>query len=170
MNQVEQAASDARFYYLALLGALAVPDMCGALESQDGLATGAKYQGWVDTHVAPLHTQPWAGNQPFLSGEDCYMFRCSFLHQGRTQHPRSGYSRILFIEPGAPSPFRGHMNILNDALHIDIYSFCIEMVGAARSWLAGVVGTEPYESNFAAFVHRYPTGLAPYIVGIPVIS
>ena len=62
------------------------------------------------------------------------------------------------------------MNILNDALNIDVREFCIEIVSAARLWLEQVRGTEPYETNCVSFVHRYPNGIAPYIIGLPVIS
>jgi hypothetical protein len=167
LDQVEAGANTARLYYLALAGALVIPDICGALESADGSTNGAIYTAWFDTHVAPLHV--WGGRPPMLTGEDSYRFRCSFLHQGRTQHPKSGYSRIVFVEPGATTNVF-HMNILNDALNIDVREFCLEMVGAARKWVASVAGTQPYESNLAAFVRRYPNGLAPYIVGAPVIS
>jgi hypothetical protein len=162
LDQVEAAAIDGRFYYLALAGALMVPDICGGLEAPDGEADGPLYTGWFNTYVAPLQGG-------FLTGEDCYRFRCSFLHQGRTQHPKSGYSRILFIEPGA-SVNVFHMNIMNDALNIDVRTFCLEMVRAARTWLATVEGTEPYETNLSSFVRRYPTGLSPYFGGLPVIS
>ncbi|MGA2036505.1 MAG: hypothetical protein ABSH04_02855 [Acidimicrobiales bacterium] len=168
LDQVEAAANDSRFYYLALAGSLVIPDICGALESKDGGATGDRYKTWFDTHVAPRNVSYFT-RKPYLTGEDCYRFRCSFLHQGRTQHPKSGYTRILFIEPG-PNPIIGHMNIVNDALNIDVRLFCTEMVDSARQWLTGVVGTEPYETNLNAFVRRYPNGLAPYIGGMPVIS
>jgi hypothetical protein len=169
LDQVEAAASDSRFYYLALSGALVIPDICSALESNNGQASGLRYKGWFDTHVAPLHVNVWT-HQPFLNGESCYRFRCSFLHQGSTRQASRGYTRILFIEPGVQSPVHAHMNILNDALNIDVRDFCLEMVGSARRWLAGVIGTEPYETNINAFVRRYPSGLSPYIAGVSVIS
>ncbi|MGH9012507.1 MAG: hypothetical protein ACRDZ1_00975 [Acidimicrobiia bacterium] len=162
LDQVEAAANDGRLYYIALLGALTVPDICGALEAKDGQATGDRFKAWYDAHVAP--------QQKFLTGEDCYRFRCSFLHQGSTQHPKSGYSRILFVEPGAASNVVLHMNVMMDALNIDARLFCLEVVDAARHWLTGVVGTEPYETNLNAFVRRYPDGLPPYIGGVSVIS
>ena len=165
LDQVEAGAGVAKLYYLALAGALVVPDMCGALESTDGQASSSKYKTWFDNHVAPLHN---SGGVPILTGEDCYYFRCSLLHQGRSQHSRSGYSRIIFLEPGTSNVF--HMNILNDALNIDVREFCIEIVSAARLWLEQVRGTEPYETNCVSFVHRYPNGIAPYIIGLPVIS
>jgi len=159
-------AANSRMYFLALAGALMIPDICGALESADGEATGSRYTVWFDRHVAPLHA--YAG-PPVLDGRTCYQFRCSLLHQGTTQHPRSSYSRILFVEPGATTNVL-HMNVVNDALNIDVHSFCIEMVQAALTWRQSVAGTEPYETNLVKFVTRYPNGLPPYIGGVPVIS
>lgn len=40
-------------YYLALYASLTLPDICGAMESDDGQATGNKYIAWFDKHVAP---------------------------------------------------------------------------------------------------------------------
>jgi hypothetical protein len=162
LAQVEAGAKADNLYYLALAGALVIPDMCGALESQNGEAKGSHYKSWFDRHIAPMHG--------ILTGEDCYRFRCSFLHQGRTQHPTGTYSRIVFVEPGAPFGAVFHMNVMNDALNIDVQHFCAEMVMGARNWLGQVRGTEPYESNLNKFVRRYPNGFAPYFIGVPVIS
>lgn len=104
-----------------------------------------------------------------LSGQDCYRFRCSFLHQGTTQHSQSRYARILFVEPGTTTNVF-HMNVINDALNIDVRLFCLDIVKGARRWVEQVTGTEPYETNLNASVRRYAKGLPPYIVGIPVIS
>lgn len=150
-----------------LAGALVIPDICGALESPNGETSGSIYMAWFDSHVAPIYSH--GGRPPMLTGDNCYRFRCSFLHQGRTQHPRGGYNRILFVEPGASTNVF-HMNVLGDALNIDVRLFCLEMVAAARNWLSTVSATLPYETNLSAFVRRYPTGLSPYIVGVPVIS
>lgn len=172
LDQIEIAANDDRLYYLALSGALAIPDMCGALESKDGIATGAHYKTWFDSHVAPRHVGHW-DNKPFLTGQDCYNFRCSFLHQGRLQHTKGGYDRLFFLEPGT-SGMTMHMNAFhmggNSVLNIDVRQFCLEVVDSARTWLNGVVGTEPYQQNLTSFVTRYPNGFAPYVGGIPVIT
>ena len=74
-------------YYVALFSALALPDICAALESNDGQASKDKFIAWFDAHVTPRYNG-------FLDGETCYNFRCSMLHQGSTQHPRGRYSRI----------------------------------------------------------------------------
>jgi len=174
LDQVEVAAKEGRLYYLALAGTLAIPDICGALGAANGQATGPRFTAWFDAHVAPLHMAPtsWpppVGGKPFLTGADCYLFRCAFLHQARTQHPNGAYSRILFIEPGT-SGTRIHMSIANDALVIDVEMFCGEVVNAARQWLAAQAGTQPFDTNLAASVQRHPTGLASFVGGVPVIS
>ncbi len=173
LDQVETATDDNRLYYLALAGALAIPDLCGALASKDGKATKEGFAAWFDTNVSPLHLNHWDNKEPFLTGADCYSFRCSFLHQGRLQTTKGGYERIGFLEPGGPVTM--HMNIIylggdRKVLNIDARLFCHEVVDSARTWLATVVGTEPYETNLTSFVTRYPNGLAPFAAGAPVIA
>jgi hypothetical protein len=164
LDQVE-ATGQAGLYYVALLGALAIPDICGAMEAADGTASRARYIAWFDTHVAPRYT---IGSQGTLSGEDAWHFRCSMMHQGRTQHRGSTYSRIMFLEPGTGLVM--HNNVMNDALNLDVSIFCTDMVVAARAWLAQARHTPAYRQNYPLFVQRYPTGLPPYIVGPAVIS
>ncbi|MEO8049751.1 MAG: hypothetical protein ABI833_04980 [Acidobacteriota bacterium] len=44
-DEVEKALS-AGFYHLAIITALGLPDICAALESDDGETSGAKYKAW----------------------------------------------------------------------------------------------------------------------------
>jgi len=164
-QQIDRAAA-ANLYYVALLAALSLPDICGAMESDDGEATRPKYIAWFDRWVAPSYT---VGGAPSLTGEVCYYYRCSALHQGRAAHPRMGYSRVLFVEPGATTNVF-HNNILNDALNIDLRLFVRDLLAGALAWLQQVECSANYQRNYALFMQRYPNGLAPYIVGIPVIA
>ena len=180
LEQIDQSLNS-RFYYLALFAALAIPDIAGALEAQDGRATDGRYKDWYEKWARPrlkeqvnallaqrgLDYDTQVENP--LTGDACYRFRCSLLHQGSTQHPKSPYSRIIFIEPGATTSVI-HYGVMNDALCIDVPSFCREVVAGAKLWLQSVEGTEPYETNKDRFVRRYDNGLSPYIVGVPVIG
>src|SRR5258706_12317035 len=150
LEQIRRA-SDQGLYYVALFAALAIPDICGALESADGESAGAKYAVWFDRHIAPRYGG-------LLSGEDAYLFRCSMLHQGTTQHPKSSFKRFLFVEPGATGSVF-HNNILNDALNIDVRIFVRDVVEAALQWLPTVEDLPQYRANSARFVTRYPVGL-----------
>lgn len=162
MLQQIRNASEARLYYVALFTALALPDICGALESNDGQANKQRFIAWFDAHVAPQYNG-------FLDGETCYNFRCSMLHQGSTQHSKSRYSRILFLEPGS-SGLVMHNNILNDALNIDVQIFCEDLCKAVERWVTTAATQASFQANSARFVGRHPQGLAPYIIGTPVIG
>lgn len=160
--QQVRAASKVGAYYVSLLSALTLPDICAALESEDGKASRAKFITWFDAQVAPSYNG-------FLDGESCYYFRCSMLHQGSTQHPKSKYSRIIFLEPGNRR-MTLHNNIMNDALNIDVNIFCEDICAAVEHWWPAASTQPAFQANVTRFVTRHPNGLAPYIVGIPVIG
>jgi len=104
-----------------------------------------------------------------LDGSTCYRFRCSMLHQGTSQIPKSAFARILFVEPGTTTN-TFHYMVLNDALLIDLGMFCEEIIAGVRLWLAKVEATPLYQANYAMFAARHPGGLPPYITGVPVIG
>lgn len=165
LNQVERAVQ-AKAYYLALFASLTIPDICGAMETDDGAAKKSRYIKWFDKYVAPAYT---ISGKPTFCGTTCYKYRCAMLHQGRAQHEELGFSRILFVEPGATNNVF-HNNILNDALNIDVSIFCRDVVDGAKSWLKEAEMTANFQKNYPHFMQRYPNGLAPYIVGVPVIA
>lgn len=153
---------DVNLYLLSLFSALAIPDICGAMGSENGEANAEKYKAWFDKYIAPKYNN-------FLNGEDCYYFRCSLLHQGSSQHNKSNYKRVLFVEPSAATNIF-HNNIMNDALNIDVRIFCSDLISGAEKWLEENENTDLYKKNYDKFMRRYPNGLPPYIVGVPVIS
>lgn len=161
-----RGAIDGHSYYLALYASLTLPDICSAMESENGQATRIKYISWFDRYVSQHYM---ACGQATLTGEVCYFYRCAVLHQGRGQHPNLGFSRILFVEPGASSN-TFHNNVLNDALNIDVSIFCMDILRGADCWLQTAENSQHYQKNFSQFMQRYPNGLAPHIVGVPVIA
>lgn len=151
---------DAGVYQLALITALCIPDICGALESQDGKASGAKYKSWYDRNMT---------DRTRMNGSECYYFRCAFLHQGTTEHEKSRYEKILFIEPGAMVSIF-HNNVMDGVLNIDVKIFCAEMVAAASNWLISIKDDPIFKSNYSKSFRRYPDGFQNLIVGIPVYA
>lgn len=167
LEQIDAAATSA--YYLALVGALTVPDICGALEAPNGRATEAKYVAWFNRWVGPAYAR---GEKSF-TGIDCYLYRCAMLHQARARPtrerpPRGSFERVLFVEPGHDPEV--HDVIIAGALVIEVPTFVRDVTAAARRWLEEVEGTEPFERNDELAFRRYPYGLEPYIVGAPVIG
>lgn len=180
LEQLESSLESGN-YYISLFTALTLPDIAGAMDSENGLSTGAKYKQWYETWARPrfmdilMETIPEHAKEymtemenPF-DGEACYLYRCSLLHQGRTVHPKSKYARIIFIEPGNTQMMM-HYGTLNDALCIDLASFCKELILGVRMWLKEVEHTEKYQRNYNDFVKRHANGISPYIVGVPVVG
>lgn len=161
LNQIENAL-EYNLYYIALQSTLTLPDICSSLIS----ATPTKRK--VRQEYVDWYTNHFKDNL-YLSAEDCYYFRCANVHQAKTIHANSNYSRILFIEPQT-APITIHNCIINDVLCIDVNKFCKGMISSVRSWINSVKGTEPFETNYKSFIKRYPNGLPPYVVGIPIIS
>ncbi len=145
-------------YYAALFMTIILPSICGALESDDGKDTRAKYIGWYNRYIDDL----------MLKGEDCYALRCSLLHQGRTTLRSSSFSRVLFTYP-QPSGTMIHNNVMGGVLNLDIPLLCERIVRAVERWQTEVENTANYQRNIADTIRQYPNGFA-FIGGLPVIS
>ena len=158
LRQIEHSITSGS-YLLGLYVSLSLPDICGALESDNGKASGAKYKAWFDKWVATKYNKS-------LSGEQCYSYRCGVIHQGRSTHDKLGYSRIIFLEPSPNRTF--HRNTINDAYNIDIGIFCTDIVNSVREWLETVKEDDNFIKNYKYFMKRHEYGIPPYIVGIPV--
>ncbi len=156
-----QLASSAGLHFIALAGALAIPDICGALLADDGTASGARYGKWFDRWVAPRY-------RGTLVGADVYPFRCSMLHQARVATTRGRYRRILFVD-SVRSPISLHNNVMNDALNLDVRQFCADVCECAEAWLQAEESDPVVASNLEASIRVHPAGLLPFISGIPVI-
>lgn len=156
-----QKALDAEAFYPALFVAIALPDICGALESENGLSTGAKYQTWFDQFVANKYN----GNLP---GDIAYILRCSLLHQGTFVHPRQIYTRIIFQEPIGGIVF--HNGIANGTLILNPVEFCNDIIAGIQTWLPIVEMSPNFIANYANMIKRYPNGIPPFLVGCSVIS
>lgn len=160
LKQIENSV-DSGSYLLGLYVALALPDICGALESSNGRATGNRYKAWFNRWVAPKYNGT-------LNGDQCYAYRCGVLHQGRSKHDNLGYSKIIFLEPNPNMTM--HRNIFNDAYNLDLKIFCNDLVGSTREWLESVQENPNFISNYEHFMKRHENGISPYIIGVPVIG
>lgn len=160
LDEIERALS-AGFWYLAIGATLTLPDICAALASANGQSSGQKYCAWYEANIAAQY--------PWLTAEDCYCLRCGVSHQGRLGHPNMQYARVLFTVPNAQRNFF-HNNIMNDALNLDAQTFCRDFIVSVRAWLAANAGDPNVQANLPHLLQYRPQGLAPYMVGMPLIS
>jgi hypothetical protein len=153
LEQIEKSVASG-FYYVALFTALTIPDIAGAVDSKNGEADGNKYAGWFDTYVAPKY-KAW-GNQ-YLTGRECYKYRCVMLHQGRSHDPRVRYTKTIFMVAQQHNiAYCGAFTAENDlTICIDISMFCRNMVNAAYEWLEKIEQTELYKKNSEKFLEMF---------------
>lgn len=127
----------------ALSLSLTMPDICGRLEDPK-ISSGARYISWYRRLVEPKYTAcigPDRQRYIFLSGEDCFALRCSYLHEGAddisTQRIRKALDSFHFITP----PQKGnivHANQVNNKLQLQIDIFAIDIANAVDAWAESV--------------------------------
>ncbi len=89
--------------------ALTLPDICGKLETPDEYSK-ARSVRWLRQWIDPMYTRHiGADNRKhvFLSAEDCYALRCSFLH-GRDFEDRGAKSKESIRRLSFYHPFAGY--------------------------------------------------------------
>lgn len=136
-----------RNWYPSLALALALPDICGFLESPTHTSK-RRYVDWCDLFLVPRYSSeigPDHQSFVFLSGEDCYALRCAFLHQGsdsiEKQSARDVLDKFIFVEP--PPRGRIHCNKIDSKLQLQVDIFCEDICEGAEQWMQQVLATIP---------------------------
>ena len=125
-----QALSVHKCYLSALHLLCAIPDVCGALQSLDGEATGERYRSWCREYLPCDET---------MKPADWYKMRCSVLHQGSSlptdpRGERSQYASISFAIPENSFP-GAHRYVQPSSTGTNI---TLEITGLATEMLAGL--------------------------------
>lgn len=124
---------------------LTMPDICGRLENP-AMKSGARYVSWFEKYLQHKYSALVGASRRhhvFLSGEDCFALRCSYLHEGAddisTQKIRKALDSFHFISP----PKNGnifHMNQANNKLQLQIDIFSSDIADAVDQWADSVKG------------------------------
>jgi hypothetical protein len=186
LHDVREALSHG-LLYIALSQCLAFPDVCGALESVDGKATGARYKAWFDKYVSNKYSAGAAfASYQTLTGDDCYYFRCSLLHQSITTHHASRFERIIFttniqwhnvlVAPGDLDylPIDQKSRSLTGmggkgALLLNLTTFCEDIMQGVEVWAQEKKDEAQVAANYARTIKPYPNGFQPF-QGMMVIT
>jgi hypothetical protein len=158
-SELERALSG-NLFYAAITMALALPDICAALESENGETSGAKYQAWCNAWFLPGYPQ--------LRPIDLWKLRCGILHQGRMGHAHMQYGRVIFSLPTFTQVY--HRNVADDALNLEATIFCNDMIESAKRWYAANDTAPHVVANLPHLLQYRPKGLMPYMVDIPIIA
>jgi len=131
-------------WYSALIIALTLPDIAGKIEYP--IATsGQRYANWFDKYVGHNYKAQIGSDKTehtFLSGNDCYALRCSYLHEGitdiTTQRAREILDDFIFVAPSKGLVI--HCNQMNNKLQLQVDIFCNHIIEGLTKWLADISG------------------------------
>lgn len=161
-------AHDAQLYYVAVAVALSIPDICAALECdpEKVWTTEKKYVAWFDANLAHRFKA--------IDGTNFYRLRCGVLHQGQGRHNKMEYSRVIFQPPAPVTINEAVMTHVGGeegkVLCLNTGEFCNAVIDAARTWYEQNRDNPNVKANMPNLVRYRPEGLAPYIVGLPIIG
>lgn len=129
-------------WYAALITAITLPDIAGKI-TYPITASGKRYADWFNKYVGDKYKSQVGAKlieHTFLSGNDCYALRCSFLHEGisdiRNQTARDVLEDFEFVTP--PKSGRIHCNQSDTKLQLQIDLFCNDMLDGIREWLKDI--------------------------------
>lgn len=158
-------------YFIALFCTLTLPDICAALESEDGETTGQRYRDWYSNNMV---------DQRSLDDKQCYNFRCKMLHQGRSSyhntHSKDGKNdkdqRVIFIYPNDRIYMDNNRLFIGtkEAITVDLRKFCKNMIQSVRIWESKMKKNPIYIKNCENLITIRPDGIAPFVVGMPFIG
>lgn len=159
-----------RLYWVALHILVIIPDICGALESNDGGARPIAYKDWCKRYII---------DPPYLLAEEWWEIRCKLLHQGRTVAERGKYRGYRFSIPDDRGNM-AHLNIFNRDLNLDVSALIEWVKQGLNTWFMDIAEnrypdkTKNVEKNLPSLIKIIGggRGLEPYIAGtnIPVLG
>lgn len=92
-----------------------------------------KYKGYI----GPEKTE-----YIFLSGNDCYALRCSYLHEGKSDISHQRIQEVIedfeFVVP--PEGGICHCNQSNQKLQLQVSIFCKDILKSIEDWLKNISG------------------------------
>jgi hypothetical protein len=157
-----EGALQANLYYLAIVMALTLPDICAALEAQDGRTSQNKYKAWYNANLA--------AKLSFLSADDCYSLRCGVVHQGKFGDRLTQYDRPLFVLPSNAVFMNCKVARPDGEFYLtSAAEFCLVMIAAVRQWFAAKGQDGVVKANLPNLMQYHPTGYGP-VQGAGVIT
>jgi hypothetical protein len=155
----------AGFFYLSIVAALSVPDICSSLElafnDQRRFKVQKRYEAWCKKYLEPRYDK--------FTAEDCWALRGGVIHNGQLfGHPNARYSRVVFTTTvkmyEATSELFGQT-----VLQMDVARFGESMIFAAWEWYDEKRDDPLVIANMPNLIHMRPQGTA-HFQGMPVIA
>ena len=134
-------------WYAALITSLTLPDICGYLQ-YPSKQVGLRYIEWFNTYLAQEYFM-------FLTGEDCYALRCSYLHEGSDNITGQPKKNILdyFIFTTTPTHKNYHEQFGTAFLLLNVEQFCKDICAGVEKWLQDVTSNSQVQNNMSKLIN-----------------
>jgi hypothetical protein len=103
-----------------------------------------------------------------------YHIRCDLLHSFGSMPKGAQRKRFIFTFPEFPGQFRAHSISLQsgdqNAIALDSILLSEHILNAAKAWYSAVQPDVDKQFRIRQMLRIYPNGIAPFIVGQPVIG
>lgn len=134
-KEIQKSLNDGNFY-AALFMVLTLPDICVSIKN--GKSSGLEYEKWFNENMPKKYTN-------FMSGKDCYVFRCAVLHEGTDSVLKQSKKDLIdkfVILSKKESSHLGYLrgNTYNGVpqeakLILNLHTFCNEVIFSAERFL-----------------------------------
>ncbi|MFH1459991.1 MAG: hypothetical protein ABIG64_06430 [Candidatus Omnitrophota bacterium] len=161
LNAIKESLKN-KSWYSALVLSLIIPDICGKLEDNTK-SSSKRYPEWFDKYLGQKYDN-------FLSGDDCYALRCSFLHEGSGKTEQQGAKKILdhivFIPNGghctkiSNCQFGDYRYDGKEILQLSTFHFCEDIVAATNKWLDDVKNNKVIQKSIAELLEIHEDGFS----------
>jgi hypothetical protein len=153
-----------RAYWSLLHVTVCLPDICAALESDNGRTLGKLYIAWCDTNLPDA----------LLTAEERYAMRCKVLHEGRAHVGQQGrYTGFAFTQPAANGDV-DHRRVEGTTLVLDVGRLSAEYESGVRGWIR-VVEAQPagpvamnVERNLQTIVRVHQKPMPIQVLGVVI--
>jgi hypothetical protein len=165
-----RTALDNKLRILALHGAMSIPDICSALETDKPTASGTigpRYAKWFNRYLGPTYTSSSDGT-PILTGEDIWYLRCKMQHQGAIAHDKHS-ARIVFSRNNHGFLAENCAGVVGREVSLVPETFAKELLDAGDRWLQDTNTDSNVQRRMSALMEFYPHGVSPQIRA-PVIG
>lgn len=159
LNEINVAAARG-LPLLAVAMAVALPDICASLASDDGLTTPPRFKQWCEENLSGPEFS-------FITPEDFYSMRCGVLHNGRFGDLKHSVARVVFAPPGGVTLVNCRFN---DAYVYSVVDFCQNITNAVTKWVAEHEADATIQANLPRLMQYRVGGMAPYITGMTVLA
>lgn len=172
LDEVDRAL-ELGLWLMALLSTLTIPDACGAVDDPGPGKAGARYETWYNGYAKQMVRPNWR-----FDGAVVWKLRNGMMHETSLQLRNYGYDRVIFSVPSAGSmPMHYCLSRNNGggeetAFIVMLDVFCREVLRGASRWLHEVQSdaASTRRDRLNGLIQMRPAGLAPHVVGCPMVS